>query len=199
MKLAVVICGQIGSGKSTTAAFITSEFGFKAVSFGSFVRHMADVRGTPSTREGLQDLGDCLFRSRGSSGLLEDALEHFGVNSDDSVVFDGVRHSDILADVRQAAEATVAVYLKVNQEERFRRHQARQASTRSMEEFLAIDQHPVEVGISSLIEHCDLVVDATRPAADILNLLRDQLNLYVIDHIPESRLCISDLRRPANR
>ena len=183
MRLAVVICGKIGSGKSTTVAFITSEFGFKAISFGSFVRHMADVKGTPSTREGLQDLGDCLFRSRGSAGLLEDALEYFGVTGDDSVVFDGVRHSDILAGVRQAAETTVAVYLKVNQEERYRRHQARQPSTKSMEEFLAIDQHPVEVGIGGLIEHCDLVVDATRPAVDIQNLLRDRLSLYVIGDI----------------
>ena len=96
MKLAVVVCGRIGSGKSTAVDFVTAEFGFRAVSFGRYVRHLAERRGTPSTRDELQDLGDCLFRSRGSSGLLKDALEHFGISGHDSVVFDGVRHPEIL-------------------------------------------------------------------------------------------------------
>ena len=175
MKLAVVVCGRIGSGKSTAVDFITAEFGFKAVSFGSYVRHLAALRGTPSTRGHLQDLGDCLFRSRGSSGLLQDALEHYGVNHDDSVVLDGVRHPEILADIRHASEATIAVYLEANQEERFRRHQAQQSYSWTLEEFLVADQHLVEAGNNKLIEQCDLVLDAALPATTVLNMLRDQL------------------------
>ena len=175
MKLAVVVCGRIGSGKSTAVDFIATEFGFKAVSFGSYVRHLAALRGTPSTRGQLQDLGDCLFRSRGSSGFLEDALEHFGINSHDSVVFDGVRHLEILTDIRQAAEATIAVYLEVHQEERFRRHKARQASGWSLEEFLIVDRHPVEAGIGVIIDHCDLVVNAACSATIVQEVLRDQI------------------------
>ena len=181
MKLAVVVCGQIGSGKSTAADFIAAEFGFKAVSFGRYVRHLAERRGTPSTRDELQDLGDCLFRSRGSSGLLEDALEHFEINSHDSVVFDGVRHFEVLGDIRQSAGATIAVYLEVNEEERFRRHQARQASGWSLEEFLAIDRHPVEAGIVRMIEQCDLVVDAVCSATIVQEVLRDQIVRYTGD------------------
>ena len=177
MKLAVVVCGQIGSGKSTAVDFVAAEFGFKAVSFGRYVGHMAALRGTPTTRDELQDLGDCLFRSRGSSGLLQDALEHYGVNRDDSVVFDGVRHPEILADIRHASEAAIAVYLEVNQEERFRRHQARQPSGWSLEEFLAIDRHPVEAGIGCMIDHCDFVLDARQPAENIQKMLRDHIIL----------------------
>ena len=179
MNLAVVVCGRIGSGKSTAVDFVAAEFGFKAVSFGSYVRHIAALRGTPSVRGQLQDLGDCLFSSRGSSGLLHDALEHFGVNRDDSVVFDGVRHPEILADIRHVAEATIAVYLDANQEERFRRHQTRQAFSWSLEEFLTIDRHPVEAGIGRMIEQCDLVVDGARPITDVQNMLRDQLSKWI--------------------
>ena len=175
MKLAVVVCGRIASGKSTAVDFVAAEFGFKAVSFGSYVRHLAERCGTPSTRDELQNLGDCLFRSRGSSGLLKDALEHFRINSHDSVVFDGVRHPEILADIRQAAEATIAVYLEANQEDRFRRHQARQCYGWTLEEFLVADQHLVETGNNKLIEQCDLVLDAALPATAVLNMLRDQL------------------------
>ena len=181
MKLAVVVCGRIGSGKSTAVDFIAAEFGFKAVSFGSYIRHMAAQRGTPSTRGQLQDLGDCLFRSKGSSGFLEDALEYFGINSHDSVVFDGVRHLEILADIRQAAGATIAVYLEVNQEERFRRYQARQASGLSFEEFLIVDRHLVEAGIGMIIDHCDLVLNAVCSAAVVQEVLRDQIIQYTGD------------------
>ena len=181
MKLAVVVCGQIGSGKSTAVEFVSAEFGFKAVSFGSYVRHLAALRGTPSTRSQLQDLGDCLFRSRGSSGFLEDALEHFGINSHDSVVFDGVRHLEILAEIRQAATATIAVYLEVNQEERFRRHQARQAYGCSLEEFLIVDGHPVEAGIAMITDHCDLVVNAVCSAATVQDVLRGHIVRYTGD------------------
>ena len=179
MKLAVVVCGRIGSGKSTAVDFVAAEFGFKAVSFGSYVRHLATLRGMPSTRGQVQDLGDCLFRSRGSSGLLRDALEHYGVNPDDSVVFDGVRHPGILAGIRQAAEATIAVYLEANQEERFRRHQARQCYGWTLEEFLVVDQHLVEAGNSKLIEQCDLVLDGARPTTVVQNMLRDQLSQWI--------------------
>ena len=175
MKLAVVVCGRIASGKSTAVDFVAAEFGFKAVSFGSYVRHLAERCGTPSTRDELQNLGDCLFGSKGSSGLLKDTLEHFRINSHDSVVFDGVRHLEILTDIRQAAEATIAVYLEVNQEERFRRHRARQASGWSLEEFLIVDSHPVEAGIGMIIDYCDLVVNAACSATIVQEVLRDQI------------------------
>ena len=175
MKLAVVVCGRIGSGKSTAVDFIVAEFGFKAVSFGSYIRHMATLRGTPSARGQLQELGDCVFRSRGPSGFLQEVLEYFGINDHDSVVFDGVRHLEILAAIQQAAEATIAVYLEVNQEERFRRHQARQASAGSLEEFLIVDNHPVEAGLDLIIDHCDAVVNAECSAATVKEVLRGQI------------------------
>ena len=179
MKLAVVVCGRIGSGKSTAVDFIAAEFGFKAVSFGSYVRQLAALRGKPSTRRQLQDLGDYLFRSRGSSGLLQDVLEHYGVNPDESVSFDGVRHPDVLADIRKAAEATIAVYLEANQVERFHRHQTRHRCGWTLQEFLAVDQHLVESGNSSLIKECDLVLDGSRSTTVVQNILRDQLSQWI--------------------
>ena len=175
MKLAVVVCGRIGSGKSTAVDFIVAEFGFKTVSFGSYIRHMATLHDTPNTRDQLQDLGDCLFRSKGSSIFLQEVLEHFGINDHDSVVFDGVRHLEILTAIRQAAEATVAIYLEVKQEERFRRHRARQASGSSLEEFLIVDSHPVEAGLDMIIDYCDLVVNAECSPTIVQGVLRGQI------------------------
>ena len=179
MKLAVVVCGRIGSGKSTAVDFIAAEFGFKAVSFGSYVRQLAALRGKPGTRRQLQDLGDCLFRARGSSGLLQDALKHYGVNPDESVVFDGVRHLEVLADIRHAAETTIAVYLEANQAERFRRHKTRRCCGWTLQDFLTVDQHPVEAGNSQLIYESDLVLDGSRPTTVVQHMLRNQLSQWI--------------------
>ena len=179
MKLAVVVCGRIGSGKSTAVEVIATELDFKVVSFGSYVRHQAARLGKSSSRRQLQDLGDYLFRSRGSSGLLQDALDHYGVNSDDSVVFDGVRHPEVLADIRRIAEATMAVYLEANPEERFRRHQPDGCCGWSLPEFLSFDQHKVEDGNVLLIKQCDLVLDGAQPLTVVQNILRDQLSQWI--------------------
>ena len=176
MNLAVVVCGRIGSGKSTAVDFLAAEFGLKTVSFGSYIRHIAALRGTGSTRDQLQDLGDCLFKSKGSLGLLESALEHFRINRYDSVVFDGVRHLEILTDIRRAAEETFAIYLEVNQKERFRRYRARQISSGSLEEFLIVDGHPVETGIGKIVEYCDVVVDAACCVKEVQAMLRAKLS-----------------------
>lgn len=178
MKLAVVICGRIGSGKSTAVDFVAAEFGFKVLSFGRYIEHVAERCGTASTRDELQDLGDHLFRSRGSSGLLKDALMHFEISGHDSVVFDGVRHLEVLTDIRRTAAATIAVYLEANREERFRRHRARQACGCSLEEFLIIDGHPVEAGVAMITDHCDLVVNAACSAAAVQAVLREHIVRY---------------------
>ena len=176
MRRAVVVCGRIGSGKSTAAAYVADSFGFKVVSFGRYIRDTADLKGIPNHRDKLQDLGAFLFRSRGASGLLQDALEDSGIKSDDSVVFDGVRHPEVLAEIRQSAETTIAVYLDVGKEERSRRHQSREGFSVSLHDHLVADAHIVEADICRLINGCDLVIDATRPKADIQAQLNDMIS-----------------------
>ena len=179
MKFAVVICGPIGSGKSAATADLASELGLKVVSFGGYVRAVAEQTGSSSNREMLQDLGENLFKSKGASGLLQAALEYAGIGSDDSVVFDGVRHSGVLTEIRRTSETTIAVFLRVSREERYRRHKARLSSGISLDGFIVIDSHPVEAETNKLDGLCELVIDATLPVAEMLRTLRSQISLLV--------------------
>ena len=163
MKASIVICGQIGSGKSTVAAFLSSKLSIRIVSFGNYIRHIAQSSGSPSTRNALQDLGDSLYRKIGASGLLQGALEMAGVNDDETVIFDGVRHVEVLSEIRRRAGKTVAVYLDVGPEERYRRRRSQGTDGLSREEFEAIDRHSVEVEIGDLAELCDFMIDASQP------------------------------------
>ena len=159
MKAALAICGQIGSGKSTASNFLASEFGFRLVSFGDFVRHQLTKDDCPVSRGSMQDAGHTLYKSLGASGMVHGALAHFGICADSTVVFDGVRHIEVLTAIRSEADATFTVYLEASRNERFRRCRERQGLNLRIEDFDRIDGHPVEAGIPELARHCDLVID----------------------------------------
>ena len=175
MKFAVVISGRIASGKSTIATHIASEFDLKTVSFGEYVRAISRRTGELEARESLQQLGDSLISTLGASGLLQAALKHSDIQRDDCVVFDGVRHSEILDGIRRSSRNYLAVFLDASLKERHRRYNARLHSPITLDEFLVVDEHPVEVGITELVENCDVTIDAARPVAEIQGILRNRL------------------------
>ena len=109
--------------------------------------------------------------------MLQAALEYAGVGNDDSVVFDGVRHVEILTEIRRSAETAVAVFLHVGLEDRYQRYIGRMAFGISYGEFVAMGNHPVEADIAKLADVCDLVIDAAQPAAEVQRILRNQLSL----------------------
>ncbi len=179
MKAAIVICGRIGSGKSTVSTMLASDLSIQVVSFGDYVREMARRGGRPDTRSSLQNLGDCLYRQLGASGLLQGTLEMAGIANDETGIFDGVRHIDVLSEIRRRAGKTVAIYLDVSPEVRYQRRRSQGSSDLSWQEFEAIDSHSVEGEIGALAELCDFVIDASQP----LSLLQGDLPgaLFTLD------------------
>ena len=179
MKLAVVVCGPIASGKSTAISYLTSEFDLKIVSFGRYVRSISKQAGGSDTREALQDLGDSLLKAKGAEGLLQATLEHARIEGQDSIIFDGVRHPEVLTAIRRSCETTVAIYLHASQEERHRRYNDRQSSEISLAEFLDIDSHPVEAGVVNLKGICELEIDTMRPFAEVQSILSNEVSLVI--------------------
>lgn len=193
MKFAVVISGRIASGKSTVATYIASEFNLKTVSFGEYVRAISRQTGKLETRQSLQQLGDRLISTLGTSGLLQATLKHSDIQPNDSVVFDGVRHSEILDGIRRSSRNCLAVFLDASLKERHRRYNARLHSPITINEFLVFDEHPVEVSIAALIENCDVTIDAARPAAEIQGILRNRLLPFFLPDDGKGRSSIGDL------
>ena len=181
-----MICGPIGSGKSTVATFLASEMSVRLVSFGEFVRHLAQQSGLPDTREALQELGYKTYKSKGARGFLQGALQLEGVGNSESVIFDGVRHLGMMAEIRRTARKSVAIYLDVCQEKRFRRHQSRQSNSLPLVEFQAFDSHAVEAQTGNLKELCDLVIDASQPISEIQRSLLEDSAFFPKDCLRES-------------
>ena len=175
MKFAIAISGRVASGKSTIATLLASEYDLKTVSFGEYVRSISRQTGELEARDSLQQLGNNLISTLGASGLLQAALKHSHIQHGDSVVFDGVRHSEILDGIRRSSSNCLAVFLHASLKQRHRRYNARLHSPITLDEFLVVDEHPVELGISELVENCDVTIDAARPAAEIQSILRYRL------------------------
>lgn len=181
MNTAIMVTGQIGSGKSTVAAFVSSNCSLQLVSFGEFIRYIALESGLPATRKSLQELGDKTFRELGAQDFLQKALHLAGVGQSDSVVLDGVRHLEIMREIRSTAQESLAIYLNVCQEKRFWRHRSRLGCRMSFREFQAADNHAVETEVGTLAEHCDLVIDASQPLVDVKrNLLCELDSLSIV-------------------
>ena len=175
MKGAIVICGQIGSGKSTVSALLASKLSIQVVSFGKYIRHMAESSSRSTTRSALQDLGDSLYQAMGASGLLKGALDVAGTGDSETIIFDGVRHTEVLKEIRQTACKTIAIYLDVGKEERYQRRRSQGDGSLSREQFEAIEGHAVESEIGDLAEFCDFVIDASQPLTHLQDHLPTEL------------------------
>ena len=171
---AVAISGHIGSGKSTLAKALTSTFGWDAVSFGSYVKSVADNRGLGSARQALQDLGQALIRDAGEDRFLQVVLEFNRPNSSVQI-FDGVRHAAMLDAIRRHYHATLVVCLVLDDRTRYERYAARAAEPVVYDRFLVWNEHPVEREISRICQHADLQLDAALPLSELVEVTTESL------------------------
>lgn len=161
--VAVSISGQIGSGKSTVVDELAKLHGWDIVSFSKYVRYQAASRNLPATRKSYQLLGQKLFVELGPYQFLKDAIE-FNMCSSRGVLFDGIRHVEIVQALRRLYPKCIVVFLDVTDLIRFSRFTSRSAAhdrTLSFEEFLGLSLQPVESEILEIKNLADLCVDAS--------------------------------------
>lgn len=91
--------GKVASGKSTLAAEVAKALDWKRASFGDYVRIVAKSQGLEPSREVLQDLGESLAKT--PEGFCRSMLAHFGWQSGEPLVIDGVRHREIVDALRR--------------------------------------------------------------------------------------------------
>ena len=109
----LALAGDMGSGKSTVAEALAATHGFALRSFGEVVREEARSRGfDPTRRQVLQDLGQELFTAIGAGGLVDRVL----IPASSQLVIDGVRHLEVLLELRARIPDLVFVFLSAADE-----------------------------------------------------------------------------------
>jgi dephospho-CoA kinase len=160
---AVVVCGKICSGKSTASRIIGAQLGFDRVSFGELIRRHATASGLDITRVNLQDVGWDLLCSLGPSGILEAAISSSNPSQHGKVLFDGVRNMLVLLEVRAISARLLTVYMRAEDSIRFHRYLNRSATDPNLtfEEFMKINNHPIELGIEPMAACADVITDTS--------------------------------------
>lgn len=152
--LTVGISGALGSGKSTLASALARALDGRAVSFGSYVAHLADPAGGVTPRTVLQDLGEELVRTD-PTAFVTDFLAWAGVDAGQPLIVDGVRHVSVDRELRRWASLSGRPYVAVSVSATPLQRAARRADG-DLEVLAILDGHPVELEAESLSAEADV-------------------------------------------
>jgi len=167
---AVAICGQIGSGKSFISNQLASIYQWDIVSFSKYIKHVANSRSLPPTREVYQKLGNELYTALGPHIFLKNTLEF---NKPSSVVhlYDSIRHLSIIEAIQDNYSARIVVFLDVTDEIRYARYSSRASredKPLSLTSFLNMNRALSERGIKEIKLSADVIVDGSQSANTII-------------------------------
>lgn len=161
---AILIIGQISSGKSTLANRLFNELNMGKASFGGYLLHYCDQMGIADrSRENLQAVGQQLIDA-GPASFLQ-AVIGFSAKGCKEVIFEGVRHLSILDEIQQISGDLISVYLDATFDQRLKRYLLRPDKAidmdRSEAEFNKAISHPVEQEVPSLRSKCAFVITSS--------------------------------------
>jgi len=179
-KYTVLICGKIGSGKTSLINFLSNQFNLHIVSFGSMIKKKTSEKQIEPIRKNLQNLGYEMFTTLGAGKLVEEAINYSEVSNNYKIIFDGVRHEDVLSEIKKISNHLFLIYLNVNEDLRFSRFKIHnELPSLSPQEFQEIDNHPIELGIDKLKKYADFVIDSSQPFQKVCSLANDKINAFI--------------------
>jgi uridine kinase len=163
-QLAICVSGPTAAGKSALCRTLSEQLSASTISFGAYVRHLADEEGGLVNVPALQDLGASLLRELGYPELLRRTTEYAHAQGT-IVVVDGIRDTTMLEEVRRAFRDTYHVFLDTPDAVRFQRWRDRGDDDRpgDNEAFAAIGRHQLEISVAPLRSLADVVLDGRLP------------------------------------
>lgn len=187
-----VICfaGQICSGKTTYAKKTAEKLNAQYIHFGSIIRNYAKEHGYSDDRNAMQIAGQEIMNTIGYKGLMDLVMKQYNVEGDSrTIVFDGVRHMNILDEIYKRYENAKLVYVKSTERERYRRYLIRTNKNITFQEFKSISSMPVETEIPKLEKEANFIINSVNEEnidesnQIICNIIASILTGYKINEI----------------
>lgn len=160
MKRILLFSGPMASGKSSISQFLQENYGFAAISSGTFLREQLVVRGKPIDRHHLQELGDALDAATDFSWIIEsvarpsiDAQPHV-----DNWILDAVRKPRQIELFRLNYAESIR-HVHVVAPESVLQHRYAERGVGLLAQYHASVSHPNEQSARLLATRADKVVD----------------------------------------
>lgn len=165
MAYVLAIAGKIGSGKTSLTAALSETLGWLHASFGDYVRYRVSERGLQLTRENLQRVGTEILEAD-KLAFCTNVLMYFGWSRGESLVIDGLRHSETIPLIQQLVSPALLriIYIDVDEQTRVQRLGAK--GENEMRLLTIADEHSSEQQQPVLRQMADLIVDGRRPIPD---------------------------------
>lgn len=163
INIGIAIIGRISSGKSTFAKELSNHYNITIASFGSYLRYYCENKGFKTDRDTLQNIGEDFIHNNPKI-LLNNVIAYSRQKTND-FIFEGVRHMVIFEELKNISKKYFTVFIDADQNTRFNRYLERNKDAdinKTLEQFNASDNHPVELEIESLKSDCNLIVDSTK-------------------------------------
>lgn len=172
LDLAIVIIGKICSGKSTLAKDFSKWVNIPKASFGGYLEDLSLRKGMPTDRVSLQNLGAHFIESAPVS-FLNDVINYKTAN-DTKIIFEGVRHTIVLDEIRKISKQTFAIYLDVDEATRLKRFVSREKDmdqNNAEIDFYDRSNHPVEQEAESLRKLCNFTLKTDEDYREFLKAI----------------------------
>jgi dephospho-CoA kinase len=166
MAFAIAFAGKIGSGKTTISTAVSRALGCKRASFGDYVRHIVSNRGLELTRENLQRVGTEILEADRFE-FCRNVLEYSGWSRGESLVIDGLRHSETIPLLNRLVSPTKVriAYLEIDEQSRIERLGAREEACR--ETLTSADAHSSEQQVEKTLRKiADVTLDGRKSIED---------------------------------
>ena len=150
--------GRVASGKSSLSAAIAEELGVPRISFGGYVRSVAQYLGLDAeSRSVLQDVGNLLVNY--PAPFCTKVLEQTGYLAGMPIVIDGIRHEEIADELRRQIVPAAFALIYVSADEATIQRRLQQ---RGNMDFLTghLEDDPTEMQVRTTLPNlADLVID----------------------------------------
>ena len=141
--------GRIASGKSSISTAVANSLSLPRVSFGNYVRHLAEYIGLdPNDRTTLQDVGNFLVGY--PRAFCTNVLNQARYQPGERLIIDGIRHKEIVDELRLlvAPAAFVLIYVAANDETIERRIREER---KSIDDIHRLEQDATEAQVKSVL------------------------------------------------
>lgn len=164
------ITGQLLSGKSTASKFLEENFNAELFHFSRFLGSLLELLDLEKNRKNLQDLGLFIKETYGQDILVKTALEYSKDSKADIFLMDGLRTKEDVLALKEMPNSKI-VYMKAEPKLRYTRMLERGEKVgekqSSLEEFLEMEKHNVDIQLLELEQYADIVIDNNGTKADL--------------------------------
>lgn len=116
MSFVLVFSGGIGSDRSKLAASVASALGWSKAKFSDEIKKRIEAAGEdPNQRSKLQSFGQDMVQND-LAGFVQAVLDSAGFEPGSSCVVDGLRHIEVLLELKERVEGSTVGYIHVHED-----------------------------------------------------------------------------------